>query len=102
MSLCELLQVPFNLEDPDYKGLELDVMSPCEKHGMASERLVAFEGTDTGRRFLACAQPVWIVGIVIFFSYFVSAILNSVCWSTLLAVNILVHSGIRVAYLGQA
>jgi len=65
--LCELLQVPFSIEDPDYKGLELDVMSPCEKHGMASERLVAFEGTDTGRRFLACAQPVWIVGIVIFF-----------------------------------
>ena len=51
MSLCELLQVPFTIEDPDYKGLELDVMSPCEKHGMASERLVAFEGTDTGRRF---------------------------------------------------
>ncbi|KAF7054575.1 hypothetical protein CFC21_062231 [Triticum aestivum] len=57
LSLCELLHVPFSLEDPDYKGLELDVMSPCEKHGMASERLVAFEGTDTGRRFLACAQP---------------------------------------------
>ncbi|XBH85844.1 hypothetical protein VPH35_073652 [Triticum aestivum] len=57
LSLCELLQVPFTIEDPDYKGLELDVMSPCEKHGMASERLVAFEGTDTGRRFLACAQP---------------------------------------------
>uniref|UniRef100_N1QR07 Uncharacterized protein n=1 Tax=Aegilops tauschii TaxID=37682 RepID=N1QR07_AEGTA len=57
VSLCELLQVPFSFEDADYKGLELDVMSPCEKHGMASERLVAFEGTDTGRRFLACAQP---------------------------------------------
>ncbi|XP_020183643.1 uncharacterized protein [Aegilops tauschii subsp. strangulata] len=41
-----LNQVPFSLEDPDYKGLELDLMSPCEKHGMASERLVAFEGTD--------------------------------------------------------
>ncbi|XBI59444.1 hypothetical protein VPH35_040506 [Triticum aestivum] len=52
-----LNEVPFSLEDPDYKGLELDVMSSCEKHGMASERLVAFEGTDTGRRFLACAQP---------------------------------------------
>ncbi|XP_020185167.3 uncharacterized protein [Aegilops tauschii subsp. strangulata] len=52
-----LNEVPFSLKDPDYKGLELDVMSPCEKHGMASERLVAFEGTDTGRRFLACAQP---------------------------------------------
>ncbi|XP_020160978.1 uncharacterized protein [Aegilops tauschii subsp. strangulata] len=57
-----LNQVPFSLEDPDYKGLELDLMSPCEKHGMASERLVAFEGTDTGRRFLACAQPIWIEG----------------------------------------
>ncbi|XP_073362466.1 uncharacterized protein [Aegilops tauschii subsp. strangulata] len=52
-----LNEVPFSLEDPDYKELELDVMSPCEKHGMASERLVAFEETDTGRRFLACAQP---------------------------------------------
>ncbi|XBI90249.1 hypothetical protein VPH35_027916 [Triticum aestivum] len=57
LSLCELLQVPFSIEDPYYKGLELDVMSPCEKHVMASKRLVAFEGTDTGRRFLACAQP---------------------------------------------
>ncbi|KAI5007067.1 hypothetical protein ZWY2020_047015 [Hordeum vulgare] len=28
-----------------------------EKHDRASERLVAFEGPDTGRRFLACAQP---------------------------------------------
>ncbi|XP_020150066.2 uncharacterized protein [Aegilops tauschii subsp. strangulata] len=52
-----LNQVPFSVEDPDYQGLELDLISPCEKHDMASERLVAFEGTDTGRRFLACAQP---------------------------------------------
>nr|XP_020157294.1 uncharacterized protein LOC109742605 [Aegilops tauschii subsp. strangulata] len=57
LSLYELLHVPFSLDDPDYKGLELDLMSPCEKHGMASERLVAFEGTDTSNRFLACAQP---------------------------------------------
>nr|XP_020167092.1 uncharacterized protein LOC109752605 [Aegilops tauschii subsp. strangulata] len=46
-----------SLEDPEYKGLELDLMVFCEKHGKASERLVAFEGTDTGRRFLACAEP---------------------------------------------
>ncbi|XBI70021.1 uncharacterized protein LOC119288628 [Triticum dicoccoides] len=52
-----LNQVPFSVEDPDYQGLELETMSPCEKHGKASERLVAFEGTDTGRRFLACAEP---------------------------------------------
>lgn len=52
-----LNQVPFSVEDPDYMGLELDLMVFCEKHDKASERLVAFEGTDTGRRFLACAEP---------------------------------------------
>ncbi|XP_020176042.1 uncharacterized protein [Aegilops tauschii subsp. strangulata] len=52
-----LNQVPFSLEDPDYKGLELDLIVMCEKHGKPSERLVAFDGTMTGRRFLACAEP---------------------------------------------
>ncbi|XBH89273.1 hypothetical protein VPH35_081213 [Triticum aestivum] len=52
-----LNQVPFSIEDLDYQGLELETMSPCEKHGKTSERLVAFEGTDTGRWFLACAEP---------------------------------------------
>ncbi|XBI41792.1 hypothetical protein VPH35_126204 [Triticum aestivum] len=56
-SMDGLNQVPFSVEDPDYHGLELETMSVCEKHGKASERLVAFEGTDTGRRFLACAEP---------------------------------------------
>ncbi|KAI5019123.1 hypothetical protein ZWY2020_044011 [Hordeum vulgare] len=37
------------LEDPDYKGLELDMMVFFEKHGKASERLVAFVGTYTCR-----------------------------------------------------
>ncbi|XBJ03368.1 hypothetical protein VPH35_022544 [Triticum aestivum] len=50
-------QVPFSLEDPDYKGLELDLIVLCKKHGKPSERLVAFEGIMTGRRFLACAEP---------------------------------------------
>ncbi|XP_073355679.1 uncharacterized protein [Aegilops tauschii subsp. strangulata] len=52
-----LNQVPFSLEDPDYKGLELDLIVLCEKHGKPSERLVAFEGRMTGRRFLAYAEP---------------------------------------------
>ncbi|XBI68838.1 hypothetical protein VPH35_047988 [Triticum aestivum] len=56
-SMDGLSQVPFSVEDLDYHGLELETMSVCEKHGKASERLVAFEGTDTGRRFLACAEP---------------------------------------------
>ncbi|KAE8790587.1 hypothetical protein D1007_34999 [Hordeum vulgare] len=49
-----LQQVPFSLEDPDYKGLELDMMVFCEKHDKASQRLVGFEGTYTGRR----SEPV--------------------------------------------
>ncbi|KAI5021888.1 hypothetical protein ZWY2020_058618 [Hordeum vulgare] len=53
-----LNHVPFSLEDPYYKGLELDVMVFYEKHGKATERLVAFEGTYTGRRFLACVEPI--------------------------------------------
>ncbi|KAE8797706.1 hypothetical protein D1007_27174 [Hordeum vulgare] len=39
-------QVPISLEDPDYKGLELDVF--CEKHGNAAKRLVAFERIYSG------------------------------------------------------
>ncbi|KAI5003593.1 hypothetical protein ZWY2020_030753 [Hordeum vulgare] len=45
-----------SVEDPDYHGLELDIMVFCHKHGNASMRHVAFEGTNTGRRFLACAE----------------------------------------------
>ena len=52
-------QVPFSLEDPDCKGLELYLIGLCEKHGKPSERLVAFEGAMTMRRFLACAEPVF-------------------------------------------
>ncbi|KAE8771033.1 hypothetical protein D1007_57125 [Hordeum vulgare] len=55
ITLILLGKVSISLEDPDYKGLELDVF--CEKHEKAAERLVAFEGTCTGRRFLACAEP---------------------------------------------
>ncbi|KAI4977674.1 hypothetical protein ZWY2020_014228 [Hordeum vulgare] len=53
-----IYQVPASVEDPDYHGLELDTMVFCEKHGKASMRHVAFEGTYTGRRFLACAEPI--------------------------------------------
>uniref|UniRef100_A0A8R7RC49 GRF-type domain-containing protein n=1 Tax=Triticum urartu TaxID=4572 RepID=A0A8R7RC49_TRIUA len=52
-----LNQVPSSLEDPYYKGLELDLIVLCKKHGKPSERLVAFEGTMSRIRFLACAEP---------------------------------------------
>ncbi|KAI4974912.1 hypothetical protein ZWY2020_048519 [Hordeum vulgare] len=60
-----LQQVPFSLEEPDYNGLELDTMVFSEKHGKASQRQVAFKGTYTCRRFLACAEPetqkLWVI-----------------------------------------
>ncbi|KAE8788876.1 hypothetical protein D1007_36993 [Hordeum vulgare] len=49
-------KIPDSIEDEDYRGLELDLMVFCRKHGKARERFVAFEGTSTGRRFLACAE----------------------------------------------
>ncbi|KAE8801408.1 hypothetical protein D1007_23001 [Hordeum vulgare] len=52
-----IYQVPVSVLNPDYHGLELDIMLFCDKHGRASKRHVAFEGTNTGRRFLACAEP---------------------------------------------
>ncbi|KAE8796799.1 hypothetical protein D1007_28096 [Hordeum vulgare] len=52
----EKYEIPDSIEDEDYRGLELDLMVFCRKHGKATERFVAFEGTSTGRRFLACAE----------------------------------------------
>ncbi|XBH99672.1 hypothetical protein VPH35_128934 [Triticum aestivum] len=66
-----LNQVPFSLQDPDYNGLELDLIVLCEKHGKPSERLVAFEGTMIGRSYVIgnfvshiCHTVVLIVGMV--------------------------------------
>ncbi|KAI5022169.1 hypothetical protein ZWY2020_058899 [Hordeum vulgare] len=51
-----IYQVPTSVEDPDYHGLELDIMVFCDKHDKALMMHVAFEGTNTGRRFLTCAE----------------------------------------------
>ncbi|KAI4969145.1 hypothetical protein ZWY2020_000059 [Hordeum vulgare] len=58
----EKYKIHDSIEDEDYRGLELDLMVFCRKHGKATERFVAFEGTSTGRRltFLACAEQVTI------------------------------------------
>ncbi|KAI4989793.1 hypothetical protein ZWY2020_038156 [Hordeum vulgare] len=52
----EKYKIPDSIEDEDYRGLELDLMVFYRKHGKATKRFVAFEGTSTGRRFLACAE----------------------------------------------
>ncbi|KAI5008416.1 hypothetical protein ZWY2020_009464 [Hordeum vulgare] len=48
----EKYEIPPSIEDEDYKGLELELMVFCEKHGKAGEKFIAFKGTNTSRREL--------------------------------------------------
>nr|XP_020177241.1 uncharacterized protein LOC109762780 [Aegilops tauschii subsp. strangulata] len=50
-------QIPASIEDQDYNGLEKAPEGLCVEHRLPTECRVAFEGFETGRRFLACAQP---------------------------------------------
>ncbi|XP_044947728.1 uncharacterized protein LOC123397126 [Hordeum vulgare subsp. vulgare] len=52
----EKYEIPDSIEDEDYTGLELELMVFSQKHGKATKRFVAFEGTSTRRRFFACAE----------------------------------------------
>ncbi|XP_048573955.1 uncharacterized protein LOC125554444 [Triticum urartu] len=50
-------QIPASIEDQDYNGLENAPEGLCVEHRLPTERRVAFESFETGRRFLVCAQP---------------------------------------------
>lgn len=50
------MQLPATTEDSDFAGIETHIDVFCHGHGKAAERHVAFEGTPTGRRFLACPE----------------------------------------------
>ncbi|KAE8784506.1 hypothetical protein D1007_41949 [Hordeum vulgare] len=52
-----MYQIPASIEDEDYMGIENSALDVCLEHGLPPERRVAFEGFETGRRFLVCAQP---------------------------------------------
>ncbi|KAE8817461.1 hypothetical protein D1007_04884 [Hordeum vulgare] len=52
----EKYEIPTSIEGEEYKSLELELMVFCRKHDKAAERFVAFKGTPTGRRLLACAK----------------------------------------------
>ncbi|KAE8783513.1 putative kinesin heavy chain isoform [Hordeum vulgare] len=60
------MRIPYQatIEDPNYTGVDDDLMVMCE-HGKPAEKLVAFEGISTGRRFLACSlDPASTCGVV--------------------------------------
>ncbi|KAF7093111.1 hypothetical protein CFC21_095542 [Triticum aestivum] len=56
ISSCDgIIKLPATMHDPNFNGTDADVNVLCE-HGEPAERLVAFEGMHTGRRFLGCAK----------------------------------------------
>ncbi|CAM0949994.1 unnamed protein product [Alopecurus aequalis] len=46
---------PDSIEDASFGGIAIDSTELCRVHKQLPARFVAFEGTNTGRRFLACA-----------------------------------------------
>ncbi|XBJ14399.1 hypothetical protein VPH35_006445 [Triticum aestivum] len=49
-------QIPASIEDQDYNGLEMAPEGLYVEHRLPTERGVAFESFEIGRRFLVCAQ----------------------------------------------
>uniref|UniRef100_A0ACD6ANV9 Uncharacterized protein n=1 Tax=Avena sativa TaxID=4498 RepID=A0ACD6ANV9_AVESA len=49
--------VPRTIYDSEWEGLDLDGEVPCDR-GLKLRRYVAFEGSNTGRRFLGCTNQV--------------------------------------------
>ncbi|KAE8772965.1 hypothetical protein D1007_54960 [Hordeum vulgare] len=49
--------IPASIDDKDYMGIENSALDVCLEQGLPPDRRVAFEGFETGRRFLVCAQP---------------------------------------------
>jgi hypothetical protein len=54
--------VPQTIYDPDCDGLAIEREAPCD-HGLKLRKFVAFEGTNTGKRFIGYAKEVWIIYI---------------------------------------
>ncbi|KAM3197147.1 hypothetical protein ACQJBY_072684 [Aegilops geniculata] len=51
----EYFQTPDTVIDPSFSGLVVESDRRCILHRQRPGRFVAFEGTDTGRRFIGCA-----------------------------------------------
>uniref|UniRef100_A0A453B669 Uncharacterized protein n=1 Tax=Aegilops tauschii subsp. strangulata TaxID=200361 RepID=A0A453B669_AEGTS len=55
----EYFQTPDTVIDPSFSGLVVESDRKCILHRQRPGRFVAFEGTDTGRRFIGCAT-MWV------------------------------------------
>ena len=57
--MCFLLQqTPDTVIDPSFSGFVTESDCRCILHRERAGKFVAFEGTDTGRRFVGCATEV--------------------------------------------
>ena len=57
--MCFLLQqTPDTVIDPSFSGLVTESDRRCILHRERAGKFVAFEGTDTGRRFIGCPTEV--------------------------------------------
>ncbi|KAE8812737.1 hypothetical protein D1007_10228 [Hordeum vulgare] len=52
-----MYRIPASIDDKDYMGIENYALDVFLEHGLPPERRLAFEGFETRRRFLVCAQP---------------------------------------------
>lgn len=55
---AELFETPDTVVDPSFCGPVLESEPKCMLHSMRPKKMVAFEGTLTGRRFLGCSEQV--------------------------------------------
>ncbi|KAE8781405.1 hypothetical protein D1007_45353 [Hordeum vulgare] len=51
-----MYRIPATINDEDYMGIENSALDVCLEHGLSPERRIAFEGFETGRICLVCAQ----------------------------------------------
>ena len=56
------VQMPATTDDSEFEGNDFVL---CHEHGVRAERLVAFKGIHTGRRFLGCAVKVCVKFLLI-------------------------------------
>ncbi|KAE8769225.1 hypothetical protein D1007_59208 [Hordeum vulgare] len=52
-----MYRIPASIDDKDYMGIENSAVDVFLELGLPPEHHVAFEGFETGRRFLVCAHP---------------------------------------------
>ncbi|KAE8771608.1 hypothetical protein D1007_56520 [Hordeum vulgare] len=90
-----MYRIPASIDDEDYMGIENSALDVCLEHGLPPERRVAFEGFETGRRFLVCAQPT----VIVYYSTVIASLAKRFWLVT--ALSLLVYYNTVIACLLQ-